>query len=77
MQLPAFIIEQPGEISKEKAGLLSRKLAKFLSNPENFAVVDAIVKQETAEPTTQQRQSNDWSDREETPAGAQREIVRS
>ncbi len=54
MQLPAFIIEQPGEISKEKAGLLSRKLAKFLSNPENFAVVDAIVKQETAEHKEQQ-----------------------
>jgi len=54
MQLPAFIIEQPGEISKEKAGLLSRKLTKFLSNPENFAVVDAIVKQETAKQQEQQ-----------------------
>lgn len=54
MQLPVFIIEQPGEISKEKAGLLSRKLAKFLSNPENFAVVDAVVKQEAAKQQEQQ-----------------------
>jgi len=54
MKLQNLVIVQEGEISKEKAGLLSRKLTKLLSNPENFAVVDAVVKQEAAKQQEQQ-----------------------
>lgn len=43
MDLQSLVIVQKGEIGKEKAGLLSRKLVKLLGNSEFFAVVDAMV----------------------------------
>lgn len=54
MKLQNLVIVQEGEISKEKAGLLSRKLVKLLNNPEFFVVVDAMVQQEAEEHQEQQ-----------------------
>lgn len=54
MKLQNLVIVQEGEISKEKADLLSRKLVKLLNNPEFFVVVDAMVQQEAEEHQEQQ-----------------------